>query len=195
MTPIFKECPFFIWIWFVCIPSTTSTNCSYRPGHSKLQWGNSTDVYLGVTSRECQDDSSNRPLDCLFFLKNMLTTNTYFKYVLLLLCAGNLRINSTLWNDKRLQLSYIWCLRPWVQILHSAEEDSFSPFDLNIACLCQSIEINNNKHVLTGLYSTFRDRHFVVNILFVSHFFRYLHGLSTNSHCRNKYVLWHHFNL
>ena len=38
------------------------------------------------------------------------------------------------------------CLRPWVRILHSAEED-VSPFDSNIACLCQSIEINNNKHV------------------------------------------------
>ena len=38
------------------------------------------------------------------------------------------------------------CLRPWVGILHSAEEDNLSPFDSNIACLCQSIEINNNKH-------------------------------------------------
>ena len=27
------------------------------------------------------------------------------------------------------------------------EEDNLSPFDLNIACLCQSIEINNNKYV------------------------------------------------
>ena len=34
-----------------------------------------------------------------------------------------------------------------VQIMHSAEEDNLSPFDLNIACLFQSIEINNNKHV------------------------------------------------
>ena len=34
-----------------------------------------------------------------------------------------------------------------VQILHSTEEDSLSPFDSKIACLCQSIEINNNKHV------------------------------------------------
>ena len=39
------------------------------------------------------------------------------------------------------------CLRPWVRILHSAEEDNLSPFDSNIACLCQSIEINNNKYV------------------------------------------------
>ena len=31
--------------------------------------------------------------------------------------------------------------------LHSAEEDNLSPFDSNTACLCQSIEINNNKHV------------------------------------------------
>ena len=41
----------------------------------------------------------------------------------------------------------IWCLGPRVQILHSAEEHNLFPFDLNIACLCQSIEINNNKYV------------------------------------------------
>ena len=41
----------------------------------------------------------------------------------------------------------IWCLGSRVQILHSAEEHNLSPFDLNIACLCQSIEINNNKYV------------------------------------------------
>ena len=39
------------------------------------------------------------------------------------------------------------CLGPRVQILHSAEEHNLSPFDLNMACLCQSIEINNNKYV------------------------------------------------
>ena len=38
-------------------------------------------------------------------------------------------------------------LRPWVRILPSAEEDNLSPLDSNIACLCQSIEINNNTHV------------------------------------------------
>ena len=38
-------------------------------------------------------------------------------------------------------------LNIWVRILPSAEEDNLSPFDSNIACLCQSIEINNNKHV------------------------------------------------
>ena len=31
----------------------------------------------------------------------------------------------------------------WVRILHSAEEDNLSPFDSKIACLCQSIEMNN----------------------------------------------------
>ena len=30
---------------------------------------------------------------------------------------------------------------------HVCEEDNLSPLDSNIACLCQSIEINNNKHV------------------------------------------------
>ena len=33
-----------------------------------------------------------------------------------------------------------------VQILHSAEDDNLSPFEFRIACLCQSIEINNNKY-------------------------------------------------
>ena len=49
--------------------------------------------------------------------------------------------------QRAFSLLAIWCLRPRVQILHSAVEDNLSPFDLNIACLCQSIEINNNKHV------------------------------------------------
>ena len=31
--------------------------------------------------------------------------------------------------------------------LTSAEEDNLSPLDSNIACLCQGIEINSNKHV------------------------------------------------
>ena len=37
-----------------------------------------------------------------------------------------------------------------VRILHPTEEDNLSPFDSEITCLCQSIEINNNikkKHV------------------------------------------------
>ena len=34
----------------------------------------------------------------------------------------------------------------WVRILHSAEEDNLSPSDSKIACLCQSIAINNNKN-------------------------------------------------
>ena len=37
--------------------------------------------------------------------------------------------------------------RPWVRILHSAEEDNLSPFDSKIACLCRSIAISHNKHV------------------------------------------------
>ena len=36
----------------------------------------------------------------------------------------------------------ILCLRPWVRILHAAEEDNLSPFHSNITCLCQTIQIN-----------------------------------------------------
>ena len=36
-------------------------------------------------------------------------------------------------------------LYTWVRILHLAEEDNLSSFDSKI--VCQSIEINNNKHV------------------------------------------------
>ena len=54
--------------------------------------------------------------------------------------------------QRAFSLLAIWCLRPWwVRILPSAEEDNLSPFDSNIACLCQSIEINNNKHMLYRL--------------------------------------------
>ena len=49
--------------------------------------------------------------------------------------------------QRAFSLLAIWCLGPRDQILHSAEEHNLSPFDLNIACLCQSIELNNNKHV------------------------------------------------
>ena len=45
--------------------------------------------------------------------------------------------------QRAFSLLAIWCLGSQVQILHSAEEHNLSPFDLNIACLCQSIEINN----------------------------------------------------
>ena len=33
------------------------------------------------------------------------------------------------------------------RIMHSADEDNLSLSDSKISCLCQSIEINNNKHV------------------------------------------------
>ena len=49
--------------------------------------------------------------------------------------------------QRAFSLLAIWRLGPQVQILHSAEVHNLSPFDLNIACLCQSIEINNNKYV------------------------------------------------
>ena len=49
--------------------------------------------------------------------------------------------------QRAFSLLAIWCLGSRVQILLSAEEHNLSPFDLNIACLCQSIEINNNKYV------------------------------------------------
>ena len=49
--------------------------------------------------------------------------------------------------QRAFSLLAIWCLGSRVQILLSAEEHNLAPFDLNIACLCQSIEINNNKYV------------------------------------------------
>ena len=47
----------------------------------------------------------------------------------------------------KLHIDSNWCLRPLVRILHSSEEANLSPSDSKIACLCQSTEINNNKHV------------------------------------------------
>ena len=57
-------------------------------------------------------------------------------------------------GQRAFRLLAIWCLRPWVRILHSAEEDNVSPFDSNIFCLCQSIDINNNKYHKTKLNKT-----------------------------------------
>ena len=54
--------------------------------------------------------------------------------------------------QRAFSLLAIGYLGPRVQILHSAEEHNLSPFDLNIACLCQSIEINNNKYVCMYVY-------------------------------------------
>ena len=60
----------------------------------------------------------------------------------------SLILDSSVGCQRAFSLLAIWCLRPWwVRILPSAEEDNLSPFDSNIACLCQSIETNNNKHV------------------------------------------------
>ena len=50
--------------------------------------------------------------------------------------------------QRAFSLLAIWCLIPWVGIMHSAEEDSLS----NIACLCQSTEINTKKTYWLILY-------------------------------------------
>ena len=61
-----------------------------------------------------------------------------------------------------LRLLAIWCLRPWVRILHSAEEDNVSPFDTNIVCLCQSIDSNKyNKTKLNKTICIFNGMYYV----------------------------------
>ena len=71
-----------------------------------------------------------------------------------LIIGTGCRVQVLVWSSiaqsvcqRAFSLLTIWCLGPRVQILHSVEEHNLSPFDLNIACLCQSIEINNNKYV------------------------------------------------
>ena len=54
--------------------------------------------------------------------------------------------------QREFSLWAIWCLRPWVRIMHSADEDNLSPFDSNIACQCQSIGSNNNTHIINWVY-------------------------------------------
>ena len=54
--------------------------------------------------------------------------------------------------QRAFSLLTIWCLRPCVRILHSVEEDNLSPFDSKITCLCQSIDINNNRHTFLHTY-------------------------------------------
>ena len=63
-------------------------------------------------------------------------------------CILNLILDSSVGLSAAIQSAGDWVSETlWVRILHSAEEDNLSPFDSNIACLCQIIEINNNKYV------------------------------------------------
>ena len=60
----------------------------------------------------------------------------------------SLILDSSVGMSAGIQSAEYWVSEtPWVRILLSAEEDNLSPFDSKIACLCQSIEINNNKYV------------------------------------------------
>ena len=62
--------------------------------------------------------------------------------------------------QRAFSLLAIWCLRLWVRILHSAEEDNLSPIDSKIACLCQS---RASKLTTTNVYKLRN-----TNALFVS---------------------------
>ena len=59
----------------------------------------------------------------------------------------SLILDSSVGLSAGIQSAEDWVSEDWVRILLSAEEDNLSPFDSKIACLCQSIEINNNKYV------------------------------------------------
>ena len=54
------------------------------------------------------------------------------------------------YNKTKLKKPYAYFMR----CTASAEEDNLSPFDSNIVCLCQNIEINNNKYNKTKLNKT-----------------------------------------
>ena len=60
--------------------------------------------------------------------------------------------------QRTLRLLAIWCPRPWVRILHSAEEDNLSTFDSKITCLCQSIEIKSSQHLDIDIFNSLRPR-------------------------------------
>ena len=75
-----------------------------------------------------------------------------------------------------------WCLGPRVQILHSAEEHNLSSFDLNIACLCQSIEINNNKYVYVFVYAYAYAYAYVYVYVYMSSFGHHILAISAAVH-------------
>ena len=65
---------------------------------------------------------------------------------------SNLILDSSVGLSAGIQSAGDWVSETlWVRILLSAEEDKLSPFDSKIACLCQSIEINN-KYVYVYIY-------------------------------------------
>ena len=101
-------------------------------------------VYRGVNSNGCLSRKNMRGITLLRHHSNKLKLSR----CLTLPFLGLGWVIRTFQNLTREHIMLaIWCLRPWVRILHSAEENNLSPFDSNIACLCQSIEINNNKHI------------------------------------------------
>ena len=66
--------------------------------------------------------------------------------------SGHLALNHGIMRQKKSHVSTSWQstdsgVKWGIQILHLAEEHNLSPIHLNIACLCQIIKINNNKHV------------------------------------------------
>ena len=57
--------------------------------------------------------------------------------------AHESQMNYSNYNKTKLNKPYAYLMG----CIASAEEDNLSPLDQNNVCLCQSIDINNNKHV------------------------------------------------
>ena len=61
--------------------------------------------------------------------------DSFINVIALLILHADIKVNS-----EKSQTSQL-------RILYSADEDNLGPFDSKIDCLCQSIKINNSKHV------------------------------------------------
>ena len=77
---------------------------------------------------------------------NTITTDALASCVARTSAATVLTVQSVC--DWAFRLQAIWCLR-FPNFESCIEEDNLSHFDSKIACLCQSIKIDNNKYTYT----------------------------------------------
>ena len=101
---------------------------------SKLTTAN---MYIARARCECPNGSGVREAECLLIIGTGCRVQVF-----------SLILDSSVGLSAGIQCTKGWVSETlWVRILHSAEEDKLSLFDSNIACLCQSIEIDNSKYV------------------------------------------------
>ena len=114
-----------------------SWNIPFLASEELIPWLQLADTYLYLSQVQMPNGSGVRWAECLRIMGTGCRVQVF-----------SLILDSSVGLSAGIQSAGDWVSETlWVRILHSAEEDNLSPFDSKIACLCQSIEINNNKYL------------------------------------------------